>query len=121
MVSRRGRLAWDDRALLNRLQIAPARASRALTTIMAYHSPKATAYMRSNAKWKDQTGNARNGLFSQPFSQHPKYGIIVAHRVPYGIWLEVRWSGRLSILDPTIQAQGVEVMQTCSTLFSRIF
>lgn len=115
------RITWDDRALLDKLQAAPARSSRALTAIMAYHSPRATAWMRTNAPWTDRTSNARNGLFSKPFSNHPKYGIILAHRVDYGIWLEVRWAGRYAVIRPAIQSQGPEVMKTCETLFGRIF
>jgi hypothetical protein len=120
VVSGKG-IRWDDRALLNKLQIAPARASRALVAIMAYHAPRAQGKMRSNAPWTDRTGNARNGLFSQPFADHPRYGIILAHRVNYGIWLEVRFSGRYAVINPTVQSEGPEVMRTCETLFSRIF
>ena len=114
-------LKWQDTELLGKLQAAPAKADRALIAIMAFHAPQATAWMRSNAPWRDQTGNARNGLFSQPFSNKPNYGIILAHRVPYGIWLEVRWSGRYAVIGPAVQTQGPEVMRSCSLLFARVF
>lgn len=117
----RSGITWDDRAFLNQLQTAPARISRALVAIMAYHSKQSQANMRTNARWTDRTSNARNGLFTQPFSEHPRYGYVLAHRVDYGIWLEVRWSGKYAIINPTIQRDAPEVMQTCSTLFDRVF
>jgi hypothetical protein len=65
--------------------------------------PRAEAYARSNAKWTDRTGNARNGLKAQhdkvPMVSHT---LTVFHSMPYGIWLEVRWSGRYAIIGPTL-------------------
>lgn len=65
--------------------------------------PVATSYARSNARWTDETGNARNGLFathlSEPMVLHQ---LIVYHTMPYGVWLEVRWSGRYAIIGPTM-------------------
>lgn len=63
----------------------------------------ATGYARANAPWTDQTGNARNGLFathqSEPMVVHR---LVVYHTMPYGVWLEVRWSGRYAIIGPTL-------------------
>jgi hypothetical protein len=64
--------------------------------------PIGTSYARQNAPWRDRTGNARNGLFarhiSDPLNSHT---LVVYHSMPYGFWLEVRWSGRYAIIGPT--------------------
>lgn len=64
---------------------------------------KAENYARTNAPWTDRTGNARNGLFAAhtkiPMVEHR---LIVYHTMPYGLWLEVRWSGRYAIIGPTM-------------------
>lgn len=74
--------------------------------------PVAEGYMRTNAPWTDRTGNARAGLRAQhvanPMVRHE---LILYHTMPYGIWLEVRWSGRYAIIAPTIQEIGPDVMQ----------
>lgn len=61
-----------------------------------------TSYARQNAPWKDVTSNARNGLFakhvSEPLQSHT---LVIYHTMPYGFWLEVRWSGRYAIIGPT--------------------
>jgi hypothetical protein len=69
-----------------------------------YMTPRSASYARQNAKWTDRTGNARNGLkavhVKEPMVRHE---LIVFHSMPYGIWLEVRWSGRYAIIAPTLQ------------------
>ena len=74
--------------------------------------PVAEGHMRSNAPWTDRTGNARNGLrarhVANPMVSHE---LILYHTMPYGIWLEVRWSGRYAIIGPTIQEIGPDVME----------
>lgn len=63
----------------------------------------AASYARANAPWTDRTGNARQGLKAKhektPMVEH---ALIIYHSMPYGIWLEVRWSGRYAIIGPTM-------------------
>lgn len=66
-------------------------------------APKAESFARTNAPWVDRTGNARNGLFAD----HEKtpmvvHRLVIYHTMPYGLWLEVRWSGRYAIIGPTM-------------------
>ena len=68
-----------------------------------FMKPRAESTARSNASWTDRTGNARNGLFAD----HDKIPMVVHqltiyHTMPYGLWLEVRWSGRYAIIGPTM-------------------
>lgn len=75
---------------------------------------------RTNAPWTDRTSNARNGLFTHVSqSGEMVYSLDLAHRVPYGIWLEVRWSGRYAIIMPTLQEYGPRVMATFDGLLDR--
>ena len=74
-------------------------------------------YARRNAPWTDRTGNARNGLFTISASDQKKHRIVLFHSVPYGIWLEVRWSGRYQIIIPTITHQGNELMNRLEDIF----
>jgi hypothetical protein len=94
---------------------------RVLTAATAYHATRAEAYARSNAPWTDRTSNARNGLFAKAERDRPYYRIIVAHSVPYGIWLEVRFSGRYAIIRPTVDHEGPELMKTAAMAYDRIF
>lgn len=113
-------ITWDDRQLLANLKTFDARVNRAVAAAMKFHATRASAYARSNAPWTDRTSNARNGLFARAESSGTSHRIIVGHGVPYGIWLEVRFSGRYAIIRPTIDREGPLVMQTVSQLYSRM-
>lgn len=68
------------------------------------------AYMRSNANWQDQSGNARNGLKAQTIVAKNLVAVVLYHSVPYGIWLEVRWSGKYAIIMPTVEVMAPRYM-----------
>lgn len=82
--------------------------------------PVAESYMRTNAPWRDRTGNARAGLKAihqaQPMVQH---SLILFHTMPYGIWLEVRWSGRYAIIAPSVRELGPDLMRRVSDSVTR--
>lgn len=89
--------------------------------VVDYQSTKALSYMKTNARWKDRTGNARNGLSVEvgwvPMKSH---SIRLFHRMWYGIFLETRWAGRYAIILPTIQVFGPDTMRLLQSLFRRL-
>jgi hypothetical protein len=78
---------------------------------------RAASMLRQNAPWTDRTGNARAGLKaiheSEPMVEHR---LVLLHSMPYGIWLEVRWSGRYAVIGPTMPtiARDLVVMLAAS-------
>lgn len=113
-------IRWDDGELVANLQNLDKKVDKFLTASVAYHATRAQAYARQNAPWRDRTANARTGLFARAERDRPKYRIIIAHSVPYGIWLETRWSGRYRIIQPTISHESDELMKTVSLMWSRV-
>jgi hypothetical protein len=83
------------------------RMKRRIETYLEYETDNVQTYMRENASWTDRTGAARQGLFANRFGTD----IVVFHTVPYGIWLEVRWSGKYAIIVPTIKNEGRRIMR----------
>lgn len=103
-----------------RLRLLVPKVNRGVQGIMAYYAPQVESYARKNAPWKDQTGNARNGLFAETFKIASNHGITLFHSMPYGIWLEVKWSGRYAIIVPTIERMSPKVMGAVQKLLARI-
>ena len=67
------------------------------------YTPRIEAWMKANAVWTDRTGNARQTLWSDVFDLADQaVGIILAHGVDYGQYLEMSNSGRFSILSPAL-------------------
>lgn len=95
-------MTWSGDLTEQRIQQIGPQVKRAMVAAANRTAPQAEAWMRSNASWRDQTGNARNGLRGQVEVSTNSVAIILHHSVPYGIWLEVRWSGRYAIIEPAI-------------------
>lgn len=78
-------------------------------------------YARSNAPWDDRTGDARSGLTAEVVNEGLGVSnIVLYHTVDYGIWLEVRWSGRYAIIVPTMEHYGPIIMAELSGLFGAL-
>lgn len=105
--------------LRKNLGAAEKKFQRAATLATNSMAPVAENYMKTNAPWQDQTSNARNGLAARAYTDGNEYGIILFHQVPYGIYLETRWSGRYAIINPTIEALGPQVMERFNRILER--
>jgi hypothetical protein len=114
-------LELDLSGLLKGTIVLNDRADRAIAGITKQRSHIATGWMKENASWTDRTGAARSGLRTttehQPKVRHT---IHLFYSVPYGIWLEVRNSGRYAIILPALLDQGVKIMRTYQKLFARL-
>jgi hypothetical protein len=98
----RGTLVITQNSLLPNLEDIDDRAVRAIRLILDYWTARAVSQMRANARWTDRTTNARNGLSAIRNNESDGGSLVLFHVVPYGIWLEVRWSGRYAIIGPTM-------------------
>lgn len=92
----------------------------AIAALTEYYADRSVAHMKANAPWTDRTGNARNTLSTRAFTEPNRYVIVLYHVMPYGVWLEVRWSGRYAIILPTIEKMGPQVMTGLRKLLARI-
>lgn len=97
----------------------PAFVDRIVGTTMRYYEPQVESHAKLNAPWTDRTTNARNGLIASSGKEGDSHYIVLAHQVPYGIWLEVRWGGKYSIIMPTVDVYGPKVMGTIQKILDR--
>lgn len=131
------RIVFTEDSLRPRVRALDPKISEGVRAIMEYQAPQCQNYMRENAPWEDQTGNARNGLFAQAYStggggrgrdaggrftagSTAAHGIVLYGSVPYQIWLEVRFSGRYAIIVPTVERKGPDVMRMVNKLLARL-
>lgn len=116
-------MSWqNDEKIMGIVKETDARVKRVITGQFMYHSDLATAHAKINAPWKDQTGNARSGLFSgvsigvnQDF-----WELYLAHSVFYGIYLETRFSGKYQIISPTILFIGKLIIDRMTSAFDKM-
>ena len=105
------RMVWRDEGLQDGINNGSERLMKKVDSLLLYYAPQVENWMKNNASWTDRTGAARNGLAARFFSDGSGRGIILYHQVPYGIWLEVRFSGRYAIINPALEEWGPRVME----------
>jgi hypothetical protein len=85
----------------------------AILAVCHRRAPEIQNWMRSNAPWTDRTGNARQGLNTQVEAaiEGDYIALIFAHGVFYGIFLELRNSGRYAVVNPALDYWGPIIWQ----------
>lgn len=109
---------WYSDTLTPKLAAFPVVMNEAVEAVMERMADQVRQYMKINAPWEDQTGEARDGLDAEAEVDGFDHAITLYHTVDYGIWLEVRWSGQYAIIVPTIEVMGPVVMAELQGLFS---
>lgn len=92
---------------------------RGMIAAANFVAPQAEQFMRSNAKWTDRTGAARNGLGARVVVGDDKVAIVLYHSVAYGVFLELRWGGKYAIIEPAMAAMGPLFAQALERLAFR--
>jgi hypothetical protein len=113
-------MVWEDRGLTDGINKGSKRTQDAVMLTLERYAPEIEGYMKVNAPWSDQTSNARNGLAARAFRESGSMGIVMFHQVPYGIYLETKYSGRYAIIGPTIEEYGPRVMGSLRGLMGEI-
>lgn len=96
---------------------------RAILGVCRYWDGRVETHMKTRAPWRDRTTNARNGLFavaSKLNAKGTRVGIILAHSVFYGIYLEAKNEGKYAIILPTIDIYAPKVMATLTKIMDRL-
>lgn len=114
------KIAWQDQGLQDGLNNGGERIMREVDLLLQYYAPEIENWMKDNAPWTDRTGAARNGLAARFYTDRDGRGIIMYHQVPYGIWLEVRFSGRYGIIVPALEEWGPRVMEGTRNMLSQM-
>lgn len=118
MAGKQSSFSWKSTTLQGNVKALPAKVDRALAAAVEFAATKSESYMKQNASWTDQTSNARNALHTIPFHEGRSHGYHLAHGMPYGIWLEVRWDGRYGIIPQATQEGGMMVMSLMTKLLA---
>lgn len=81
-------------------------------------APEIESWMKSNAKWQDRTGNARQTLYTEVEELSSiAIGIIMGHGVDYGKYLELSNGGVYAIIGPALDYFAPKVWADVQALF----
>jgi hypothetical protein len=112
-------IVWTGTLVANVRGLEP-KLSKVIAGIMLASAPKVANYARTNAPWRDRTGNARQGLAAKYSASGGVHRIDLAHGMPYGIYLEVKNAGQYAIIVPTIIVQGQAIMASIKGAMGKI-
>lgn len=112
------RIDLDLKPLQKKVRDIGPKLDRAIFAAFEYQRAPAESYMRINAPWTDRTGNARSGLFATTTHAPKQHEMIVAHSMPYGIYLETRFSGRYAIIEKTVVHMSDVIMKSLEGAFA---
>lgn len=111
---------FDSQNLRKNITTFNSRLNRNVAALMDYNAAYTTGWLKQNAPWHDNTGAARSGLVTLPFSEGNKHELLMAYSVYYGIWLEVAHSGQWAIITPAMRIVGAKVMSDLQMLIDRM-
>lgn len=112
-------VVFDSDTLTPAIKGGAERVNRAVDTVFQFMAPQIESAAKVNAPWEDQTSNARNGLAARAGREGDMHFISLFHQVPYGIFLEVRWSGRYAIIMPTLEEWTPRVVAELNGLLGK--
>lgn len=93
---------------------------RGVVAIAQRYAVEIEAYMKSEANWTDQTGEARRTLHSEVVNVAGEMVIIIlGHGVDYGTYLELSNAGRYSIVFPTMDKYIPKIWRDVRALLRR--
>jgi hypothetical protein len=91
----------------------------AMVKVADYFAPVLETEAKNGAPWTDRTGNARQELngFTEDVSM-TVVEIYLAHKMDYGVWLELKNSGRYAIILPTIEKHYAAIFSMLQGVFA---
>jgi hypothetical protein len=104
--------------VIRNLQAMANRERAAIHALGQQFAAKGEAYAKKNARWKDRTGNARQGLFGYVLEDGNDMKVRTAHTMDYGVYLEYANSGKYAILEETAAKHAPEFFEAVRKLVS---
>jgi len=107
-----GALVWTTRpiVLANNAKAYGENVMKALHLLADHFAAVLESAAKSNAKWTDQTGAARQGLTGLAVKSAAGIVISLFHTMFYGIFLELKHAGRYAVIMRTLESNHAAIM-----------
>lgn len=91
---------------------------RGLWRLATDYAPQVETWMKQNAPWTDQTGNARQTLWSEVFALADVIVLVFGHGMDYGTFLELSNQGRNAVITPALDYFGPLIWNDAKALIT---
>lgn len=92
---------------------------RGIAAFNDFTASKVQSDARSQARWKNITGNARQGLTGVAYQMLPILFIALHHRVDYGKYLELSNDGKFAIIEQILNSNRLKWFQGVRRLLNK--
>lgn len=104
-------------AVINGLESYAGRLYDALLIVTDVVAKKMEIYAKDNARWTDQSSNARQGLRGDAYWETSKILVCsLSHTMEYGVWLELVHQRQYAILEESINKYQDELIAAWQVL-----
>lgn len=73
--------------------------------------------LKLEAPWSDRTGNARRGLWAEPYGDAERGGLRMGHSAEYGVYLEESNGGKFQVIMPVLLKTARALMESMMAMF----
>lgn len=113
-------ISWDTKNVLNKLNSIQQK-TRASLQIIADSAVKAMeSYAKTNARWTDRTGNARQRLKGSTRWDEKALIAAISHNVDYGMWLELCNEKKYAILEEALNSQAQSLLDAYQRFLNQL-
>ena len=92
---------------------------RGIEEFNKFTGSKVQTESRATARWKNITGNARQGLTGNTSKKGTRFFINLFHKVDYGKWLELANDGKFAIIEETLNKNRLSWFQGVRRLLNK--
>ena len=113
-------LSWDTKDVLKKFEQMQAKTRAALQIIADTAVKSMEQYAKTNAKWTDRTGNARQRLKGSTRWEQDALIAAISHNVDYGMWLELCHEKKYAILEEALNSQAQNLLDAYQRFLNQL-
>lgn len=113
-------MAGEDIVVANIAKIYERRRAALYALAVEYAAKAINSFrikQRNGTFWSNQTGIARDTMFTQAFTESDVIGFLMAHMVEYGVYLELANNGVHEAIRPTMMIYAPLFIKAAKELF----
>lgn len=84
---------------------------RTIRAVLLRFAPEMESWLKENAGWNDQTGNARQTLYALLEESADDLRVVADYKMWYGVFLELSNAGRFAVVAPCIDVFAPRIFQ----------
>ena len=113
-------LSWNTSEVLSRLESMQQRTRSSLQIIADSAVRAMESYAKTNARWTDRTGNARQRLKGVTRWEPDALIAAITHNVDYGVWLELCNEKKYAILEEALNSQAQNLLNSYQRFLNQL-